>query len=88
MKIRQGFVSNSSSSSFIISTKGRFKTKEVDFDYDKSYCKNKDTHKRLMQWDYDCHLWKTRLGVLCPICDHHKLKRKEKLEKIKNKIKK
>lgn len=33
------------------------------------------------------YLWKTRLGIKCPICDVHLLKRKDKLQQIEKKSK-
>ena len=60
---------------------------EVDYDYGVSWddytCKKQRKDKYSILHDCNCHLWETKLGVKCPICDKGLFERKEKLEQLK-----
>jgi len=59
---------------------------EVDYDFGDSWddyrCKRQRKDKNHISNECGCHLWHTKLGVKCPICDKGLFERKEKLERI------
>ncbi len=54
---------------------------EVEYG-DDYYCKKQRKNEYSILQDCGCHLWETKLGVKCPICDKGLFERKEKLDKI------
>jgi len=48
-----------------------------NYDYYNTLCKKIRNGR-----ECHCHLWETKLGIKCPICDKELFKRKEKLEQL------